>query len=203
MDPVTNDTIGDALLILGVAGVGKSTIGRHCALRWPAKRYVDIGTIREMLRPSHKELELSTYAVWRLSGDRATPEALTQGFERYVELLWPSVTRFLQWTADEGNNLVLDGAMLSPRLVEEMRIDNLRIHPRMLHLSDGDEHLRRLRSSVRAGSPQEQRLTDSFSRVRVLQDYLEKECRTRGIPVIENTDRERTLDQILGSLSDD
>lgn len=200
---MTTDTIGDALLILGVAGVGKSTIGRHCALRWPAKRYVDVGTIREMLRPQHKELTLSTYAVWKLAGDEPTPKTLTEGFERYVDILWPSVTSFLKWTAEEGNNIVLDGAMMSPRHLDELHIENLRVHPRMLHLSSEEEHLRRLRGSVRTGSPQEKRLTHSFAFVRVLQDYLEDECRARGIPIIENQDQEQTLRTILGSLSDD
>lgn len=200
---MTTDTIGDALLILGVAGVGKSTVGRHCALRWPAKRYVDVGTIREMLRTQHKELALSTYAVWKLAGDQPTPAALTQGFEQYVALLWPSLKRFLHWTAQEGNNLVLDGAMMSPRLLDGLQVENLRVHPRMLYLTDPVEHLRRLRSSVRPGSPQEKRLAGSFPLVRVLQDYLEGACRTRGIPIIENQDLEPTLRVILGSLSDD
>lgn len=200
---MTSDTVGDALLILGVAGVGKSTIGRHCALRWPAKRYVDVGTIREMLRPQHKELALSTYAVWKLAGNEPTPKTLTEGFEKYVSLLWPSVKRFMHWTAEEGNNIVLDGAMMSPRLIDGIRIENLRVHPRMLHLANEEEHLRRLRGSVRAGSPQEQRLAGSFSLVRDLQDYLETECRARGIPIIENQDQEQTLRTILGSISDD
>lgn len=195
------DTIGDALLILGVAGVGKSTVGRHCALRWPAKRYVDVGTIREMLRPQHPELALSTYGVWRLVADQPTPGYLARGFERYAEVLWPAVTRFLQWTAQEGNNLVLDGAMMSPRLVGGIRIDGLRVHPRMLRLSDPAAHLQRLRSSVRPGSRQERRLVESFPLVRALQDYLEKECRVREIPVLENEDLEETLARILGSLA--
>ncbi len=194
------DPIGDALLILGVAGVGKSTMGRHCALRWPAKRYVDVGTVREVLRSDVPDLAHSTYTVWRLAGDKPTDENFIEGFERYAALMWPAMVRILENTAREGNNLVVDGAMMSPNLVGSTKVKNLRIHPRMLCLPDADEHLRRLRSSVRTGSPQEKRLVESFPRVRVLQDYLERECEARGIPIIENVSLEHTLTQIVSSL---
>jgi 2-phosphoglycerate kinase len=200
MRPESVDTVGDALLILGVAGVGKSTIGRHCALRWPAKRYVDVGTVREVLRSKSPDLRHSTYAVWRLAGDAYSPATLSQGFERYAELMWPAVVRILENTAREANNLVVDGAMLSPRLVAGLRLDNLRLHARMLCLSDSDDHFRRMRGSVRTGSPQEERLVESFPRVRALQEYLEDKCRAQKIPIIENVSLEDTLRQILASL---
>ncbi len=34
--------LGDVLVVLGGSGVGKSTLSRHCAIEWPAKRYVDV-----------------------------------------------------------------------------------------------------------------------------------------------------------------
>src|SRR5438105_6937695 len=126
MTPDSADSTGDALLILGAAGVGKSTMGRHCALGWPAKRYVDVGTVREVLRLEIPDLRHSTYAVWRLAGDAYSPTTLTQGWERYVALMWPAVVRILENTAGEENNLVMDGAMLSPRLIAGVRVDNLR-----------------------------------------------------------------------------
>ena len=180
--------------------MGKSTMGRLSALRWPAKRYVDVGTIREILRPEHPELRLSTYGVWRLAGNEPTPGNLTCGFERYVEVLWPTVLRFLKWTAAEGNNLVMDGAMLSPRVVSQVAMEGLRMHPRMLCVTDPDEHLARMKGSMRTGSPQEARLVSSFPLVRHLQEYLAEECRELGIPIIENSDLEGTLAEILGSL---
>lgn len=194
------DTVGDALLILGAAGVGKSTMGRHCALGWPAKRYVDVGTVREVLRSEIPDLRRSTYAVWRIVGDAYSPATLTRGWERYVELMWPAVVRILENTAGEENSLVMDGAMLSPRLIAGLRVENLRVHPRMLCLSDAEDHFRRMKGSVRAGSPQEKRLVESFPRVRALQEYLESECRAHSIPIIENISLEDTLEKILGSL---
>ena len=192
--------VGDVLLILGAAGVGKSTIGRHCALRWPAKRYVDVGTVREVLRSEHPDLRHSTYAVWRLAGDAYSPITLAQGWEQYVAVMWPAVVRILENTAREENNLVMDGAMLSPRLIADLKLERLRVHPRMLCLSDADEHFHRMRGSVRAGSPQEARLVESFPRVRALQEYLERECRAHDIPIIENVSLEDSLAQILASL---
>lgn len=192
--------MGDVLLLLGGSGVGKSTVSRYCAIRWPAKRYIDVGTIREVLRADIPELELSTYAVWRLAGDSPTPENLIAGFEKYAGFLWPAVQRIMQRTAVEQNNLVLEGAMMSPKLLDGFKIDTLRIHPRMLHVSDPEEHLARIKSSLKPGSSQEKRLVGSFPLVRALQDYLEAECRKRGIPVIENKVFEETVGTILNSL---
>ena len=192
--------MGDVLLLLGGSGVGKSTMSRYCAIRWPAKRYIDVGTVREVLRPQYPDLELSTYGVWRLAGDVPTPENLIKGFKKYAALLWPAVERIMRRTAIEQNNLVLEGAMIAPKFLDNLKIDGLRVHPRMLHVADPVEHLARIKSSLKPGSSQEKRLVDSFPLVRALQDYLEAECNKRGIPVIENKVFDQTVNAILRSL---
>ncbi|MBF8299321.1 MAG: ATP-cone domain protein [Dehalococcoidia bacterium] len=191
---------GDVLVLLGGSGVGKSTMARYCAILWPAKRYIDVGTVREVLRADYPELELSTYGVWRLAGDTPTPAHLIKGFEKYSGLLWPTLVRIMKRTATEQNNLVLEGAMMSPKLLSELEIEGLRVHTRMLHVADPPEHLARVKSSLKPGSTQEKRLVDSFPLIRALQDYLEEECTARGIPVIENKIFEETQKAILHSL---
>jgi 2-phosphoglycerate kinase len=106
----------------------------------------------------------------------------------------------MQRTAIEQNNLVLEGAMIAPKFFDTLDIPDLRVHPRMLHVSDPDEHLARIKSSLKPGASQEKRLVGSFPLVRALQDYLESECRKRGIPVIENRNFEETQRLILESL---
>lgn len=191
---------GEALVLIGGSGVGKSTQSRMSAIRWPAKRYVDVGTIREVLRADIPELELSTYGVWRLAGDKATPKNLLIGFEKYAELLWPSVVRVLKSAAREQNNLVLEGAQISPRLLAETKIEGLQMHPYLLHVSDSNTHLSRIKSSLVSGSFMEQRLVTSFPLVRVLQEYLQAECLKYGIPVIENLSFEDTQGILLGAV---
>ena len=185
---------------MGGSGVGKSTLSRYCAIRWPAKRYVDLGTVREVLRAQYKDLELSTYGVWRLAGDEPTPKNLIEGFEKYAALLWPSVLRILRSTATEQNNLVVEGAQLSPTLLHNLRIEGLRLHPFMLHVSDPEVHLARIKSSLKPGSVMEKRLVSSFPLVRALQDYLARECTARGIPVIENRVFEETERILLNAV---
>lgn len=114
---------GDAPLIVGGSGVGKSTLSRYCVTRWPAKCYVDLGTIREVLQAQHPEFELSTYVAWRLAGDVPTFENLIKGFETYAALLWPSVLRVFHSTAREQKNVVVEGAMMSLQIVSEARIE--------------------------------------------------------------------------------
>jgi 2-phosphoglycerate kinase len=197
------DTTGDALVILGASGIGKSTVGRYCALRWPAKRYVDVGMLRQMLRPQQPELVLSTYEAWRLAGDEPTPSNLALGFERYAAALWPAVCNLLEWVAEEGNNLVMDGVMLSPRLIAGFSLPNLRIRPCLLHLSDTDAHLKRLTSNMHPDSQQAKRLVGSFPRIRALQDYLTAECRALDIPIYENLVLEDTVEAILAAIVED
>ena len=192
--------MSDALLIFGVAGVGKSTVARRCALEWPAKRYVDLATVREVLRPAQPELALSTYEVWRLAGDEASPENLVRGFEKYTRLLWPAVTQLLHRSAEEGATMVLEGAMTSPGLLGSLEVDGLRLHPRMLRLSESPAHRLRLEASVPEGSALQTRLMESFPLVRMLQDHLEELCLNRGVPVIENTSLQATVSEILYSL---
>jgi len=194
--------VGDALVLFGVAGVGKSTVARHCSLEWPAKRCVDVATVREVLRAAHPELELSTYEVWRLAGESPTTENLVRGFDRYTEALWPTLEQVLHRSASDGSTLVLEGAMMSPARVCAYREAGLRIHPRMLHLSDPALHLARLKGSVPEGSGIQIRLVESFPMVRALQDHLVHVAQCHGVPVIENTALRETVAGILASLSD-
>lgn len=185
---------------LACRGVGKSTVARHCALEWPAKRYVDLATVREVLRPVHPELGLSSYEVWRLAGGEATPENLIRDYGQYTQLLRPSVMDILRRSADEGATLVIEGVMMSPSLIEGFNIEGIRLHPWMLRLSDPVVHLGRLQGSVPQGSVLQKRLVESFPLVRVLQDYLEQLCRGYSIPVIKNTSLQGTVTHILASL---
>lgn len=194
--------MGDALVLFGVAGVGKSTVARHCALEWPAKRCVDVATVREVMRAAHPELELSTYDVWRLAGDAPTSENLVRGFDRYTDVLWPVLEQVLHRSASDGSTLVLEGAMMSPARVCAYREHGLRIHPRMLYLSDAQAHLARLKGSVPEGSGIQLRLMESFAVVRALQDHLAHLARCNGVPIIENTALHETVAGILASLPD-
>ncbi len=192
--------MGDALIIFGVAGVGKSTVARHCALEWPAKRLVDIATVREVLRARHPQLNYSTYDVWRLAGDVLTPDNLVRGFDLYTEILWPTLTQVLQRSADDGSTLVMEGAMMSPMLVSTFHEAGLKLHPRMLYLADDAAHLNRLNNSVPEGSGIQTRLVESFPTVRTLQDHMARECERFEVPVIENASLSATVDAIIDSL---
>ncbi len=190
----------DALVLFGVAGVGKSTVARHCSLEWQAKRCVDVATVREVLRSYHPELELSTYDVWQLAGKEPTTENLVKGFDIYTAVLWPSLRQVLRRSAADGSTLVLEGAMMSPDQVCRFDEPGLRLHPRMLYLTDAAAHLRRLKGSVPEGSGIQRRLVDSFPLIRALQDHLAHLCRCYDVPIIENNSLRATVDGILASL---
>lgn len=192
---------GEALFIIGVAGVGKSTLSRHMALSWPAKRLVDVATIRQVLRESEPDLALSTYDVWRLAGSEPTPENLTSGFERYAELLWPWTLDFLKLTANDHNRIVIEGAIFSPRAIASIRIDGLTVHACMLHIADAESHYRRLMGSASPETPLGRRMSAIFEQVRTLQEYLRWECEEVGIPSIENVNLEASRDQMLAGLA--
>ena len=194
--------MGDALVLFGVAGVGKSTIARHCSLEWPAKRCVDVATVREVLRSSHPELELSTYDVWKLAGPEPNIANLVKGFEVYTSVLWPTLRQVLHRSAADGSTLVLEGAMMSPEQVCSFSEPGLRLHPRMLYMSDETAHLQRLKGSVPEGSAIQLRLVESFPLVRALQDHLAQLSRCLGVPIIENRSLRTTVDGILASLPD-
>ncbi|MEK7217228.1 MAG: hypothetical protein AAB289_16715 [Chloroflexota bacterium] len=194
--------MGDALVLFGVAGVGKSTVARHCSLEWPAKRCVDVATVREVLRSNHPELELSTYDVWKLAGEEPTIANLVRGFDIYTSVLWPTLWQVLHRSAADGSTLVLEGAMMSPAKVCEFNEPGLRLHPRMLFMTDADAHLQRLRGSVPEGSAIQLRLVESFPLVRALQDHLAQLSRCYDVPIIENRSLRTTVDGILASLPD-
>jgi len=180
------------VLIGGATGTGKSTVAAEVARRLGISRIASTDVVRETMRAFFAREFLPSIHVSSFEGEPLVPTFVEQS-----ELVLDGVAATLARATAEGWSTVVEGVHLVPGMVETV-YDATVVH---CVLSIQNETLHAGHFALRAGSSRGVRPVERYiahlEDIRRVQEFILQRARETGVPVIENTDAEATIEAVV------
>lgn len=193
------------ILIGGATGTGKSTVAAEVAYRLGITRVTSTDFVRQTMRALFTPDFLPAIHYSSFDAGRALPSAqeeevdpLLHGFLEQTRHVLVGVQAAIERSLEEGWSMVIEGVHLVPgmlpRLVENAVVVECVIKIRSEETHAGHFWIRDLASEgIRPLDKYLERLGD----IRYLQDYIVERAEVQGVPVIENSEREKAIGGVM------
>jgi len=182
------------LLVGGATGTGKSTVATEVAHRLGVTRVTSTDFIRQTIRAFFPPEVMPSVHYSSFEGERTI-----EGFLEQTEQVLIGVGAVLGRALAEAWSIVLEGVHLVPGLVPE-QIEGATVVQAVLRIESEDVHRARfhVRDATTGGTRGMEKYLTRLDAIRRIQDYLVEEAERAGVPVIEGTDRERAIAELMG-----
>ena len=191
------------VLIGGSTGTGKSTIAAEVAHRLGITRVTSTDFIRQTMRAFFSEefmptIHRSSFAageavVGEVKGDRTVVGFVEQS--RHVSV---GIDAAIRRALTEGWSIVLEGVHLVPGLVPTEVEGALVVH---VIVAIPDEEAHRMHFHIRdvttGGIRAMDKYLDHLDAIRTVQAHLVERAIREGVPVVENANVERAIDEVV------
>jgi 2-phosphoglycerate kinase len=191
------------VLIGGTTGTGKSTIATELAHRLGITRVSSTDFIRQTLRAVFARGFMSSIHYSSFDAGRAVEaetgfDRLLTGFVEQSRHVCVGVDAAVSRALTERWSMVLEGVHLVPGLYPT-GLDEAIVVPVVVQVSDPELHHRCFheRSVATGGLRPKQKYLDRFDEIRRIQSHIVARANREGVTVVENTDLNRTIDQII------
>jgi len=193
------------VLVGGATGTGKSTITTEVAHRLSITRVTSTDFVRQTMRAFFSEAFMPTlhYSSFEAGpavvGRHGDPrEAHLRGFLDQTRNVLVGVRAVMERALTEGHSMALEGVHLVPGMVPGA-IDGAIVSQCLIAISDEERHASHfyVRDADSEGVRPVAKYIDSLAEIREIQAYLVEQAEKAGVPVIENDDRERAVDEVL------
>jgi len=202
------------LLIGGTAGAGKSTIATEVGHRFGIVRTQSTDMLREVMRMMTPQrllpvLHASSYNAWKVQpnvgkNEVMTAQLLINGYLRQAELLSVACEAIINRALKEKVSLILEGVHINPDLIEKIPRDkNVIIIPIMLTVLKAGklkEHIKGRGKQV--PERRSKRYLEHFNEIWELQSYLMAEADRHKVPIVSNSNREKTIQEVMTTIND-
>lgn len=197
------------VLVGGATGTGKSTVATEVAHRLGITRVTSTDVVRQTMRaffsaefmPSiHYSSFEAGQAVSRVKDDKRDPNLA--GFLDQTRNVLVGVHAVLERALEEGYSLALEGVHIVPGMVRPP--DGALVCQVLLAIEDEANHERHFwtRDAASEGLRPFEKYLRALPDIRRIQDYLVKEAELAGVPVIENSRVDETVDRVIGLVLD-
>lgn len=194
------------IAIGGTSGVGKSTVAAGAArmlgidgvLSTDLVRAVLRGTLNPELVPALSESSFSAQRMLRsnLEGNR-----LLMAFEQQAAIVEQAGISLVRRALKEGMQLVLNGVHVVPGLVSYS--DDWPLFNYVLTVPEVEEHEHRFIARFATSDRAPEHYLARIQAIRELDEYIVAHSREAGIPVIESSDPNRTVYEMVGAIASD
>lgn len=203
---VTRLDVPLVVMIGGATGVGKSTIATMLANRLGITRVIPTDAIREVMRAMFTEdlmptLHASSFEAARYLRNPLPRSAdrVVMGFREQASAVAVGVEALISRAADEGTDLIVEGAHVVPGFVDEARFHGRAVVVPIVIAVD-DEELHRSHFVIRArenGNRPSERYLDLFGNIRKQQRYVRSLALEHGVPVVSSYNLDATLSRVI------
>ncbi len=201
------------VLVGGATGVGKSTVAEGLARRLSIVRVVSTDVIREVLRSAldledRPALRVSTFEAGKLegleqgeieaNGDASSTDPVVAGFHRQVRVVAGGIRALMRRALVEGTDIIVEGVHLVPGAIDLPDEREAIAVPIVVVVEDVDAHQSYLvaRSHGTPSRPPE-RYLNRFEEIRQIQAEVVLRAQEHGVPMVNATTPEATLDAAL------
>jgi 2-phosphoglycerate kinase len=191
------------VLIGGSTGTGKSTIAAEVAHRLGITRVTSTDFIRQTMRAFFSEefmptihrssFEAGEAVVGEVKGDPTVVGFVEQS--RHVSV---GVDAAIRRALTEGWSIVLEGVHLVPGLVPA-RVEGALVVHAIVAIPDEEAHRMHfhVRDAATGGIRAMDKYLDRLDDIRTVQAHLVERAIREGVPVVENANVERTIDEVV------
>jgi 2-phosphoglycerate kinase len=195
------------VLVGGATGTGKSTVATEVAHRLGITRVTSTDVVRQTMRAffSHEfmpAIHPSSFeageAVRGQSADEDEADLNLRGFLEQTRNVLVGVRAVLGRAIEEGYSLVLEGVHLVPGALPAT-IEGAVVCQYLLAIEDEDEHASHFwtRDNASEGVRPFEKYLRALPEIRRIQEYLVERAGRTGVPVIQNSDVDATVGQVI------
>jgi 2-phosphoglycerate kinase len=191
------------VLIGGSTGTGKSTFAAEVAHRLGITRVASTDFIRQTMRAFFSPefmptIHYSSFEAGQAVDQDVTGDPTVVGFVEQCRHVCVGVDAAIRRALTEGWSMVLEGVHLVPGLLPAEVEGVLLVH---VVVAIDDEEAHRMHFHVRDATTGGIRAMDKYlthlDDIRRLQTYIAGRARREGVPVVENANVDRTIDQVI------
>jgi 2-phosphoglycerate kinase len=191
------------VLIGGSTGTGKSTVAAEVAHRLGITRVASTDFIRQTMRAFFSPefmptIHFSSFEAGQAIDDEVTGDPTVVGFVEQCRHVCVGVEAALRRALTEGWSMVLEGVHLVPGMLPTELAGALLVH---VVIEIGDEEVHRMHFHIRdmttGGVRAMDKYLDHIDDIRRVQTYIASRARRENVPVVENANVERTIDQVI------
>ncbi|MBN2518558.1 MAG: 2-phosphoglycerate kinase [Candidatus Altiarchaeota archaeon] len=194
------------ILLGGGTGVGTTTVGTEVAYRVGIRNIIATDSIREIMRKTVSEkllpyLHASSYDAYKYVKVPISKEKDKDlvSFQLQTWAVSVGIEAVIERALKEGTPTLVEGLYVVPGFLSEEILKKPNVLLFVLHLKDEKEH--RNRFYTRAFETKFKRTVDgyveNFETIRKIQEYIKGKAKEMNTPIIENTDVERTVTEIM------
>ncbi len=185
------------LLIGGATGTGKSTVAIEVAHRLGTPRVTSTDFVRETMRAFVSEEVMPSIHPSSFEAGDALGTDVVAGFLEQTRHVLVGVQALIERALQEGWSLVVEGVHLVPGMLPP--VEGAFVVQCLLAISRPDAHEAHfwIRDSTSEGLRPVGKYVEALPRIRCLQDWLVERARLEGIPVVENTDIETSIERVM------
>ena len=196
------------VLIGGSTGTGKSTVAVEIAHRLGINRVASTDFIRQTMRAFFSPefmptIHYSSFEAGIALDEEVTGDPTIVGFVDQCRHVCVGVDAALHRALAEGWSMVLEGVHLVPGLLPSELDRAILVH---VVLEIADAHVHQMHFHVRDGATGGIRAMEKYlgrlDDIRRIQTYISGRARREGVPVVENSNVERTVDTVIGLVMD-
>jgi 2-phosphoglycerate kinase len=191
------------VLIGGSTGTGKSTVAAEVAHRLGITRVASTDFIRQTMRAFFSRefmptIHYSSFEAGEAVDEDVSDDPTITGFVDQCRHVCVGVEAAIERSLQEGWSMVLEGVHLVPGLLPS-EVEGALIAHVIVEIEDEDVH--RVHFHVRDISTGGIRAMDKYLErmddIRRIQSYIVGRARREGVPVVENANVERTIDEVI------
>jgi 2-phosphoglycerate kinase len=191
------------VLIGGSTGTGKSTVAAEVAHRLGITRVASTDFIRQTMRAFFSPefmptIHFSSFEAGQALDEEVTGDPTVVGFVDQCRHVCVGVEAALRRALTEGWSMVLEGVHLVPGMLPTELEGALLVH---VVIEIGDEEVHRMHFHIRdmatGGIRAMDKYLDHIDDIRRVQTYIASRARRGNVPVVENANVERTIDQVI------
>jgi 2-phosphoglycerate kinase len=193
------------VLIGGATGTGKSTVATEVAYRLGITRVTSTDFVRQTMRAFFTPeflpaIHASSFEAGKTlsSAQEEEVDPLLHGFLEQTRHVLVGVQAAIDRSLEEGWSMVLEGVHLVPGMVPKPIADALTVEC-VVAIENEEAHANHfwIRDLSSEGLRPLDKYLDRIGDIRYLQDFIVERAQVEGVPVIENSEREKAIRAVL------
>jgi 2-phosphoglycerate kinase len=198
------------LLVGGATGTGKSTVTTEVAHRLGITRVASTDFVRQTMRAFFSEGFMPSihHSSFDAAAAVAAPEEVRDptivGFNEQTRNVLVGVRALIDRALTEGYSVVLEGVHVVPGLVPK-ELEGAVVVQVLLTIESEEVHAGHfwVRDATSDGVRPVEKYLDALGDIRRIQTHLVERAERAGVPVIENSRVERTVEEIIRLVLDE